>query len=130
MLVTFPVTLVALVTAAVTARSPVPMVIDVALTAVTWPPIISCIAAPLGSDPSPPPCGANCVPPDGVVPAPPAFGVALAAGVPAASRIAKSATPNASAAATTAITAKSQPCLVWCLPGGGGNPGGGNPAGG
>src|SRR6185437_7649629 len=65
-------------------------------------------------------------PPAGVL----ALGVALAAGLPAASRIAKSTTPNASAAATTAVTAKSQPGLVPRRPGGGGKPAEVKPAGG
>ena len=130
MLVTFPLTLVECVTAAVTVCAPPPSVIEVVRTAVTFPPIIRCSAAPDGS--GAPPGGPNWVPPDGSLPEPfpagaLALGVALAAGLPDAARIAKSTTPNASAAATTAVTAKSQPCLVPRRPGGGGKPAGGYP---
>src|ERR1700733_11479893 len=121
MLVTFPVIVVARVTAAVIAWPPPSSVIDVALTAVTGPPISRRSVAPGGSDWPPPPSGARCVPPpaplEGAALEPPlgalALGVALAAaGLPVTSCRAPAPTPTPAAAATTAVRAKSQPRLV------------------
>src|ERR1700743_2256451 len=61
MLVTLPVTVVARVTAAVIAWPPPSRVIEVALTAVTGPPISRRSVAPAGSG-TPPPRGERCVP--------------------------------------------------------------------
>jgi hypothetical protein len=125
MLVTLPVTVVARVTAAVIAWPPPFSVIEVALTAVTWPPISKCSVAPLGSDGTPPPSGESCVPLpdplDGVL----APGVALAAaGLAVAWCMATSTTPNPKAAATTAVSASSQPRLGPLRPPGRPLPGG------
>src|SRR6185312_3399543 len=121
MLATLPVTLVALVTAAVTPRPP-PTVIEVALTAVTGPPISRRNVAPDGIDGiAPPAFGASRVPlpappvgapPDGVLPAFGALelGVELAAvGTAAASCTATATTPNPVAPATSAVTTSSSP---------------------
>src|SRR5487761_322772 len=121
-LVTLPVTLVARVTVAVISWPPPFSVMEVALTAVTWPPISSRSIAPGGSD-GRPPCGAGRVP----LPAPlvPVFGgtapgdaVALELGAapalagPAASCSATTTTPKPKTAATTAVSASSQPRLA------------------
>src|SRR5690242_16027908 len=100
MLVTLPVTAVARVTAAVTARSPRPTVIEVALTAVTGPPTSRRRGAPAGSDgnaPEPPAAGA------------PELGVAAAVGAPAASWTATVTRPNPAPAATSAVRPSSRP---------------------
>src|ERR1700749_1866382 len=117
MLVTLPVTVVARVTAAVIAWPPPSRVIEVALTAVTGPPISRRSVAPAGSG-TPPPRGERCVPfpapLEGAAPAPlgaGAFdaGVALAAGLPVISCGAPATTPTPAAAATTAVRASGQP---------------------
>src|SRR5580704_1709196 len=82
---TFPVTLVARVTAAVTALPPEPIVIEVGLTAVTGPPTSSRRVAPAGSEGTPPACGESPVPSDGRPAGPYGLGdVALGEGLAAA----------------------------------------------
>src|ERR1700722_3627667 len=107
MLVTLPVTVVARVTAAVIAWPAPSRVIEVALTAVTGPPISRRSVAPAGSG-TPPPRGARCVPLpaplEGAAPEPLAAGaldagVALAAGLLVISCRAAARTPNPPAAA-------------------------------
>src|SRR5487761_65045 len=114
MLVTLPVIVVARVTAAVIGWPPPSSVIEAALTAAPWPPISSRSVAPGGSDWGPPPCGAGCVPfPAPLDGAALELGVAPAAvGLAVASCRATSTTPNPKAAATTAVSASSQPRLA------------------